>query len=41
MENAGEELQPDNGVDDNDKHDEQHDVEEGNERHQDGVDNDL
>ncbi len=41
VEDAGEELQTDDGVDDDDKHDQQHDVEEGNEGHQDGVEHNL
>ena len=41
MEDAGEERQPDDGVDDDDEHDQQHDVEQGDQRHQDGIQHNL
>ena len=41
VEDAGEELQPDDGVDDDDEHDQQHDVEQGDQRHQDGIQHNL
>ena len=37
VEDAGEELETNDGVDDDDEHDEQHDVEEGDQGHQDRV----
>ena len=41
MENAGEELKADDGVDDDDEDDEEGDVEEGDHGHEDGVEDDL
>ena len=41
VENAGEELKADDGVDDDDEDDEEGDVEEGDHGHEDGVEDDL
>ena len=41
MEDSREQLQANDSVDDNDKHDQQHDVEQWNDGHQDGVQHNL
>ena len=41
MEYPKEELETNNRVDNDDEHDEQHDVEQGNQGHQDSVQNNL
>ena len=41
MEDAGEELKADDGVDDDDEDDEEGDVEEGDHGHEDGVEDNL
>ena len=41
MKDPGEELEADDGVDDDDKHDEEGNVEEGDHGHQDGVQHNL
>ena len=41
MKNAGEQFKTNDCINNNDKHDEQHDVNQGYQGHQDGVDNDL
>ena len=38
---SGEQLEADDGINYNDKHDEQHDVKQGDHGHKDGVDNNL
>lgn len=41
VENAGEKFKTNDSINNNDKHDEQHDVNQGYQGHQDGVDYDL
>ena len=41
VKDSGEQLKADDGINNNDKHDKQHDVKQGDHCHQDGVDDNL